>query len=1115
MNFITGVRTSFSMGESILSPKTVIDQAKEMGYDVIAVTDTNSVNAIPALTDEGRKKGVEVIAGMSIKVVDDLTWRKPKKTEPKTKNPFFYASVYAINQQGFTDMMQLLSLANSEENFYFAPQIDFNQLIEAYRRGNIVVSTGTVYSLLSHTDARKRLETLAGVSSERVFIDYVPVNTLYFRRCNTIALDLARDLDLNLVPALPVLHEPGKSDVRDLMECVFNPRATVETPWLNKVPPGYHIEKWAEVKKRLAGSTFATEDAEIIDATLRAGSEQLIRLCQYRWDKYDVCLPEMAQDPFAKLMQLCKDGWRRRIDQPVMGYIPDKTRLKEYKTRLAYELGLLRKMGFCNYFLLVHEIVHWCKGNGIEVGPGRGSVGGSLVAYLIGITDVDPLRFGLIFERFINPDRLDLPDIDLDFMSSRRHEVIKHLLTTYGEERVAGISNYSNLGPASALRAAAKAHGLHESEYRCSKLIPDEHGKSIPLESAKEQVPELEAFASAYPEVYAKACELQGVMRNLAQHAAGVIVAGEPIAQRAALERRKNGTVVNWDKRLVEDFGLIKLDILGLATLDVLALAKTYVRERHGKDVKLVDIPLDDARVLERFSSGDTAGVFQFESGGMRQLLKNLAETEPLTFEDVTAATALYRPGPMEAGLMDDYIAIKQGNKSPSYLHPSMEPALKETKSVIIYQEQVMQVARDLAGFTMAESDKLRKAMGKKDPDQMAAMREKWIEGCVGASGLHEEVAKRLFDQVEGFAGYAFNKSHSVEYTVISYWSMWFKTYYPAEFFAATMTVADEDRRKSLLRDCSKKGIEVAPPDINKSSDRFEIGEGPSGETLLYAPFQAINGLSEKSARAIMAAKAKHGKPFVSKQEFIDVVNRRACNVRQQERLDKVGAFAEIEPGQLPARHPDRVKDQKQLLKGLVSAMVKADRKIDVSPFVKSELTKLISQCQSCTKCALHEQEHPIPRLGRSPKIFIVTDAVNWGEEQSGKIGEGECSGYIREAMKHAGLTMADVYITSMIKSKVKSADVTNEMINNCTPYLKREIELLKPAVILALGSRVARHLCPDLKGGWEEIFGQDIYDPELDASVIIGLNPMMIYQDSGKQRLLNEAFESAAQAIR
>jgi DNA polymerase-3 subunit alpha len=1099
MHFLTGVRTSFSMTESILSPKTIISQAIEFGFDTIAVTDTNTVNAIPALTTEGRDKGVRVIAGMSIKVVDDLHWRKPKKGDPKTKNPFFYASVYAINKQGFTDMMKLLSLANSEDNFYFTPQIDFDQLCVAYRLGNVAVSTGTVHSLMSHSNAGDRLKTLTEIDTERLFVDYVAVDTLYFNRVNQVASELAEEYDLHTIPALPVLHDPEKSAVRDTMEIVFSPRATIDTPWLNKVPPGYH---------------FLSADDLNESKPLSEGVRAFTDLCQYQWEKYDVCLPNMADDPFKTLVQLCKDGWRNRIDKPVMGYTPEKSKLKEYKSRLAYELGVLRKMGFCDYFLLVHEVTNWCKENDLTVGPGRGSSGGSLIAYLIGITDVDPLRFGLIFERFINPERLDLPDIDLDFMSSRRHEIIEHLIEVYGDDRVAGISNYSKLGPASALRGAAKAYGLHESEYKCSKLIPDEHGTSIPLQDCVEDVAELEAFASKYPDVWEKAIELQGVMRNLAQHAAGVIVAGEPIAERAALERRKKDRVVNWDKRLVEDFGLIKLDVLGLSTLDVLALAKQYVKERHGKTINLTDVALDDKRVLERFSVGDTAGAFQFESGGIRNLLKNIGQEQTMTFDDVVAATALYRPGPMEAGLMDDYVAIKQGNQHPSYLHPSMESALKETHSVIVFQEQIMQVARDLAGFTMAEADKLRSAMGKKDVEKMKTMRDAFVNGAVSTSSIHAQTAAQLFDQIEEFAGYAFNKSHATAYTVISYWSMWFKTYYPAEFFAATLTIADEDRRKSLLRDCVKKGIEVAPPDINKSSNRFEIGTGHDGETLLFAPFQAINGLSEKSAAAIMEAKHRYGKPFESKQAFIKTVHRRTCNVRQQERLDLVGAFGAIEEGQLPARHPDRIKDQKQLLKGLVSATVKADRKIDISPFVKSEITKLVSQCRECTGCSLKDQSHPIPRLGRSPKVMVVTDAVNWSEEQSGKIGEGECAEPLKQALREAGLTMKDVYVTSMIKAKVKGADIQNDMINNCSPYLRKEIELLKPAVILALGSRVSRHLCPDLKGGWEEIFGQDVYDPELDATILIGLNPMMVVMDSDKQSMLNEIVATAAEVI-
>jgi DNA polymerase-3 subunit alpha len=1103
MNFLTGIRTSFSMTESILSPKTVIDQAKALGYDTVAVTDTNTVNAIPALTVEGRAKDVRVIGGMSIRVVDDLAWRKPKKNEARTKNAFFYASVYAINKSGFTDMMKLLTLANSEDNFYFLPQIDFTQLLAAYQAGNIAISTGTLYSMLSHTNAHNHIKTLASVSVERLFIDLVAVNTAFFKRCNEVGLELADAFNLKTLPAIPALHEPGNKDVRDTMEVVFNPRDTIDTPWLNKVPEGYHLVDSAGVLSILGNQQ-----------RLEEGVKVFTDLCQYQWEKYDICLPNMAEDPFATLMQLCKEGWRKRIDRPVLGYTPEPAKLKQYKTRLVYELAVLRKMGFCDYFLLVHEAVDWCKAADITVGPGRGSVGGSLIAYLIGITDVDPLRFGLIFERFINPDRLDLPDIDLDFMSSRRHEVIEHLIDVYGEDRVAGISNYASLGPASALRGAAKAHGLFESEYRCSKLIPDEHGQSIPLQDCVEQVPELEAFAKKYPIVWEKAVSLQGVMRNLAQHAAGVIVAGEPIVERAAMERRKGGLVVNWDKRLVEDFGLIKLDILGLSTLDVLALIKQYVLKRHGKAIELTDIALGDARVLERFSAGDSAGVFQFESGGMRNLLKQLATEGTLTFEDVIAATALYRPGPMEAGLMDDYIAIKQGNQLPHYLHPSMKPALEETNSVIVYQEQVMQVARDLAGFTMAESDKLRSAMGKKDAEKMKTMREQWIDGCANTSDLHPEVAANLFNQIEEFAGYAFNKSHSVEYSIISYWCMWFKTYYPAEFFAAALTIADEDRRKSLLKDCTKKGIEVAPPDINFSTDRFEIGEGPDGAILLFAPFQAITGLSEKSSAAILEAKAKHVIPFTSKEEFLAVVNKRSCNIRQQAALDSVGAFASIEPSQLQARHPDRVKDQKLLLRGLVSATVKADRNIDVSPYVKSELVKMISQCRECTGCSLQGLPHPAPRLGQRPKIMIVTDAVNWTEEKAGKIGEGECAEPMKEALRGAGLTMKDIYFTAMIKSKVKSGDITNDMINNCTPYLAREIELLKPAVIIAMGSRSARHLCPDLKGGWEEILGQDVYDPKLDATILIGLNPMMVVMDSDKQTLMNEVMVAAAEVI-
>lgn len=356
--------------------------------------------------------------------------------------------------------------------------------------------------------------------------------------------------------------------------------------------------------------------------------------------------------------------------------------------------------------------------------------GGSLVAYLLGITDVDPIRFNLMFERFINPERLDLPDADLDFASEKRHLVIEYLTNKYGADRVAGISNYSTLASASAVRDTGRVFGLSGLELSPTKLVPAEHGQSATLTEAARQVPEIDQFRENYPTIWKHALKFEGVLRSFGKHAAGIVVAGEPLVERAVVETRSDQSVVNWDKRVVEDMGLVKMDILGLSTLDVLEIAKSNIKERHGKTIDYLKLSLDDPRVMDAFGRGDTTGVFQFESSGMKKLLRDLAKGGALTFDDVTAATALYRPGPMDSGLMDDYVQIKQGNRDVTYDHPNLENALRDTYGVIIYQEQTMRVAVDLCGFTNTEADHLRKAMGKKDKDKMAKMKDQFVDGA-------------------------------------------------------------------------------------------------------------------------------------------------------------------------------------------------------------------------------------------------------------------------------------------------------------------------------------------------------------------------------------------------
>lgn len=1107
MKTLIGAKTYFSIGESILEPEALVKRAKSLGYETLMVADVDSISAMTMLFQAGKKCGIKIVIGAAITVSDDITWRRAKKGEPKTKKPEFHRpNLWVANEQGLHNLIKLLTLANDENHYYYQAQVTLSELCDALRSGGLVYSTGSAFSALAHSDYAQILDSVASAATQsKIVLEVVPAETAYYDAVSVRAMSVFHSDESKFVCVVskPCYSTANAKTARNTMNSILR-REQVDSMWRNE-PAGctelidsVAMDRMTEdLASRIGVSKYTSE--------LISNTDDFANLFTYEWDRMPISLPSLAVDPFSRLVQLCVDGWSKRVLQEVSGYKPPTTMLVEYRSRLKYELKVLKEMGFENYFLLVQDLTSWCKNKGIMVGPGRGSVGGSLVAFLIGITDVDPIRFGLFFERFINPERIDLPDIDLDFMASRRHEVLRYLEKKYGKDKVAQISNYNAIHAASAIRSVGSVRGLSQDDVACSKLVPKEHGIPVTLEEAVVAVPEIEKFAVHNSLVWDDAIHLQGVLRGFGKHAAAIVVAGEPIQNRAVLEKRQNSYVINWDKRVVEDFGLVKLDILGLQTLDLLTLAAKIVKDKFGEEVDYTSKPLDDPKVLDAFGRGETVGVFQFESSGMRKLLRDLSHGGRLAFEDIAAATALYRPGPMESGLMESYINIKSGTEYPNYLHPSMQPALEETDSVIVYQEQVMQIARDLAGFSMAEADHLRKAMGKKDKDKMAAMRQQWVDGCKSKSGLEELDAGMLFDQIEAFAGYGFNKSHSIEYSVISYWSMWLKTYFPHAFFAAALTILDEEKRMGLVKDAERMGITVEPPDANLSTNIYEI----DGNRLI-APFQAIKGCSEKGAEAII--KARKDGNFKDRYDLEKRVDRRACNIRVIEALDKVGGFAPLKgPGS--RLDPARLTDQKALLPGLISRNVKAERMIVVH---KPQLVELIRQTRECSSCSLAEECHPQPRLGKQASIMVISDCPNWGEAKSGKMGEGDAAGALLGALKAAGLSLADVYLTSLVKApKGSGGQLTNEMINGCSHYLEKEIQMMNPPVIVTLGSNVVRHLLPDVRGGWEEICGQVHYLPSEDRTIICGFNPMMIHFDSSKQVRLNQVFKEARDIVR
>ena len=713
---MTGIcfcRSDFSIGESMLKVEQIANIAKSKNYSAVCLCDTMTLSSMIEAAQACAKKDLKLISGVRLRVVEDAT----VKDKDQNKRAW-YPKIYFKNENGLKIGYKLLSQAFEPDNFYYLPRLSFSHLLDAVT-DDIVVSIGDQYSHLGTKLLDERIEMLKNkIGAENIVAECIPFNTPVFDRLTKESLCTAQKHGLKLIFSDLCFYREAKNKKSLIALSAIASKfesTKVTDKFINK--PHYdtaYIKDFEEYLKLCKEQLVRITDRYGIDVTELKKAVQYSVLefekqFTYEWKGLEPCLPQMADDPFETLKELCKQGFRERLTKPIYGYQPKPEDLQKYVDRLTYELDIIKKLNFSNYFLLVRDILQWASKNGLGGSAGRGSSGGSLIAFLLGIVETDPIRFGLMFERFINPSRNDLPDVDMDISSERRQELINHIIDKYGTENVASISNYITMGASGVIRACGRVFGLPIKEYSCSTKIGAEHGISDDLRESVAKIPEVELFATKYPEVWETALDLEGCIYTYGVHAAGLIVAGEPLSNRAAVENRSGTKVVCWDKRVVESMGLIKMDLLGLKTLDTLNLAKQYVKDNFNVVLDFLQIPLDDEKTLQLFSEGKTSGVFQFETAG--SLLKKLAVCEKLTFEDLTAATALNRPGPMDSGMLGDYIAIKQGVKDECYEYPQLKEVLKETKGLIVYQEQVMKTAMILAGFTASEADGLRKCI--------------------------------------------------------------------------------------------------------------------------------------------------------------------------------------------------------------------------------------------------------------------------------------------------------------------------------------------------------------------------------------------------------------------
>ncbi len=860
--------TEYSLLDGAARIKQLVEKTAALGMPALAVTDHGTMFGVVDFYREAHKAGINPVIGCEVYVAP----RSRRQKEPRLDDFQYHLVLLAENEAGYRNLMRLVS-AGFLEGFYYKPRID-RALLEESTSGLIALSgclAGEVPSLLARDEFAKAREVALDLRDlfgrENFYLELHDHGLSEQAAVNRHLYRLAREEGIPLVASNDV-HYLSREDaaVHDVLLCIQTGK-TINEPGRLKFE-----SQELYFKTALEMAELFKDCPEALANTL-----QIAARCRFDFQFDRLHLPEYALpagvDAAEYLAGLCREGLKERY--------PDGGEAIE--RRLEYELGIIRQMGYSSYFLIVWDLVRFARQEGIMVGPGRGSAAGSLVAYTLGITNIDPLRHGLLFERFLNPERISMPDIDIDFCDDKRDRVLQYVFAKYGQERVAQIITFGTMAARAAVRDVGRALAFPYGEVdRIAKLIPVEAGMTIP--KALEQGKELQSLyreEERYRLLLDTSIAVEGMPRHASIHAAGVVIAREPLVNHVPLLKTSDGTVVTqFPMGTLEELGLLKMDFLGLKTLTIINETLLNIRRRRGLTLTAEGIPLDDARTYRLLSQGETTGTFQLESSGMRGALREL---QPNKFEDIVAVVALYRPGPMEQ--IPVFINSKHGKEPFQYLHPVLEPVLNETYGVIVYQEQIMEIAARMAGFTLGQADLLRRAIGKKKKEILDEQQSRFIEGSL-AKGYSRELAQEVYDLILKFASYGFNKSHAAAYALIAYQTAYLKANYPVEFMAALMTgyYANSDKVALYIADCKRQGIEVLPPDLNESETNFTV----VGEKRIRFGLAAVKNVGLGAIESILAARRE--KPFLSLSDFTARVDSRLCNRKVVESLIKCGA---------------------------------------------------------------------------------------------------------------------------------------------------------------------------------------------------------------------------------
>ena len=1014
------VHTQYSLLDGAIRLDRLLAKCKEYGMDAVAMTDHGAMFGALEFYVKAKKAGIKPLIGCEFYIAPGSRTDKSAKSAGKAA---YHLVLLAMDSDGYRNLMKLASIAQME-GYHYKPRIDM-EVLAAHNQGLLAMTAclhGLVPSLIVQGDltgAAREARRLHELFPGRLYLEMQENGIPEQHIVNQGLKKLAAELNLPLV-ATNDCHYLNREEAQahEVLLCIQTGKTMADAGRFRFSTDELFFKSPTEMKAAFAHCPEAV--AETVKVAERCNLE--LDLSSHHFPDF----PVPAGETLASLFEsAARQGLEKRLTeiQALGGLTPEQE--ESYRLRLEHEIDVINKMGFPGYFLIVADFINWAKDREIPVGPGRGSGAGSLVAYAMRITDIDPIPYGLIFERFLNIERKSMPDFDVDFCMERRGEVIEYVQQKYGgAEHVAQIVTYGSMKAKAVVRDVGRALGMSYGEVdRIAKLIPEELG--ITLEKAVAQEPRLQDLIKREPavaELLSVAQTLEGLNRHTSTHAAGVVISPRPMVEYLPVCRGPKGEVLTqYDMKHTEMTGLIKFDFLGLKTLTVIDRALKLIKSDLGHAVDIAAIPMDDPKTYDLLCKGDTLGVFQLESSGMRSLLMKM---KPEVFSDLIALVALYRPGPLESGMVDDFVNTKHGRMVAKYPLPQLEPILKETYGVIVYQEQVMKIANVLAGYSLGDADNLRRAMGKKIAAVMEAEKGKFMAGCE-KNAIDPKKAEHIFDLMAKFAGYGFNKSHSAAYALVAYQTAWLKAHYPAQFMAALLScdMGNTDKVVRYINECKEHEIEVLPPDINESfadftviSDRIRFG------------LAAVKNVGGSALESILEVRGQDG-PYKSLEDFCLRVDGRKVNRRVVESLIKAGAFDSLGTkrsqlfaildqalDQAQAAQRDRLSGQISLFAAMPKAQADRATTIELPDLPEwDEKQRLTLEKETV---GFYLTGHPLDKHRRELAAVVDTDLhglKEWGDNQPVRVG-----GLIRQWKPHRskkGAAMAFVTLEDTVDS--------------------------------------------------------------------------------------------------